>query len=142
MTRRRKSLGGLGLAFLVGSVVGLALGGYSGFRLGRAGIIDECLYKDARAIQSYVVILKQLREARTSQAVELLEAQLDDDLILFDPWEPYPRPADRTISEINKAISEAKEYRSTNPRQSNRPHVDKMVTNVFSQEPYKEDGRK
>jgi len=138
MARRRKSLVGLGLAFLVGGVVGLAIGGYGGFRLGRSAIIDECMYKDARAIQSQVVALKHLRAARTSQAVELLEAQLDDALILFDPWKPYPRPTYRTISEINKAIRESKEYRSANPRQSNRPHVDKMVANLFAREPYKE----
>src|SRR4030043_1758094 len=137
MTSRRKSIVGLGLAFLVGSVVGLAIGGYGGFRWGRSGIIDKCLYKDAGAIQSHVVILKHLRAAQTSQAVELLESQLDDALILFDPWEPYPRLTNRTISEINKAIRESKEYRSANPRHSTRPVVDKMVTNVFSREPYK-----
>jgi len=138
MARRRKSIVGMGLAFLVGGVVGLAIGGYGGFRLGRSAIIDECMYKDARAIQSQVVALKHLRAARTSQAVELLEAQLDDALILFDPWEPYPRLTNRTISAINKAIRESKEYRSANPRQSNRPHVDKMVANLFAREPYKE----
>ena len=137
MAVKRKSLLGLGLAFLVGGIVGLAIGGYGGFRLGRSRIIDECLYKAARTIQSYVVILKHVRATRTNQAVELLEAQLDDALILFDPWEPYPRPTNRTISEINKAIRATKEYRLTNPRQSNRPHVDKMVTNVFSREFYK-----
>ncbi len=138
MTSRRKSILGLGLAFLVGGIVGLAIGGYGGLRLGRTSIIDECLYKDARAVQSQIVILKHLRAAQTSQAVELLEAQLDDNLILFDPWEPYPRLTKRTISEINKAIHESKEYRSANPRASNRPHVDKMVASLFAREPYKE----
>jgi hypothetical protein len=96
------------------------------------------MYKDARAIQSHVVALRHLRAAQTSQAVELLEAQLDDALILFDPWEPYPRLTNRTISAINKAIRESKAYRSANPRQSNRPHVDKMVANLFAREPHKE----
>lgn len=138
MASRRKLILGFGLAFLVGGIVGLAIGGYGGFRLGRSGIIDECLYKNASAIQSHIVILKHLRAGKTGQGIELLEAQLDDDLILFDPWEPYPRFTNRTISAINRAIRESKEYRSANPRQSNRPHVDKMVTNVFSREPYKE----
>ena len=137
MRNRRKSIVGLGLAFLVGGVVGLVIGGFVGFRSGQSRIIDECMYKDAKGIQTHVVILKHLRAGKTGQGVELLEAQLDDNLILFDPWEPYPRPTKRTISEINKAIREAKEYRAAHPRQSNRPHVDKMVTNVFSHEPYK-----
>ena len=138
MAGKRKFILGLGLVFLAGGVVGLAIGGYSGFRLGRSGIIDECLYKDARAIQSQVVILKHLRAARTGQAVELLEAQLDDNLILFDPWEPYPRLTNRTISAMGKAIRESKEYRSAHPRTSNRPHVDAMIANLFSRELYKE----
>lgn len=138
MASRRKSIVGLGLTFLVGCVVGLAIGGYGGLRSGRSGIIDECMYKDARAIQSHVVALRHLRAAQTSQAVELLEAQLDDALILFDPWEPYPRLTNRTISAINKAIRESKAYRSANPRQSNRPHVDKMVANLFARAPYME----
>ena len=138
MARRRKSIVGLGLAFLVGGVVGLAIGGYGGLRLGRSAIIDECLYKDAGALQSHVVILKHVRTAQTTQAIELLESQLDDDLILFDPWEPYPRLTNRTIAAMNKAIHESKEYRSAHPRISNRPHVDKMVANLFAREPYKE----
>ena len=138
MVSRRKSIAGLGLAFLVGGVVGLAIGGYGGFRWGRSGIIDKCLYKDAGAIQSHVVILKHLRTAQTTQAIELLESQLDDALILFAPWEPYPRLTNRTISAMNKAIHESKEYRSARPRISNRPHVDKMVANLFAREPYKE----
>jgi len=137
MMRKRKSIVGLGLAFLVGGVVGLVIGGFVGFRSVMSRIIDECMYKDAKGIQTHVVILKHLRAGKTRQGVELLEAQLDDNLILFDPWEPYPRPTNRTISEINKAIRDAKEYRSANPRQSNRPHVDTMITNVFSREPYK-----
>ena len=138
MASRRKSIKGLGLAFIVGGVVGLAIGGYVCFRLGRSAIIDECLYKDARAIQSQIAILKHLRTAQTTQAIELLESQLDDALILFDPWEPYPRLTNRTISAMNKAIHESKEYRSAHPRISNRPHVDKMVANLFAREPYKE----
>jgi hypothetical protein len=138
MAGKRKFILGLGLVFLAGGAVGLAIGGYGGLRSGRSGIINECMYKDARAIQSHVVILKHLRAAQTSQSVELLEAQLDDNLILFDPWEPYPRLTNRTISAINKAIRESKAYRSANPRQSNRPHVDKMVGNLFSRTPYME----
>ncbi|MCJ7663234.1 MAG: hypothetical protein MUO24_03225 [Desulfobacterales bacterium] len=138
MAGNRKFLLGLGLVFLAGGIVGLALGGYGGFRLGRSGIMDACLYKDARAIQTHVVILKHVRATQTSQAVELLEAQLDDNLILFDPWEPYPRLTNRTISAMNTAISESKAYRLAHPRTSNRPQVDAMVANLFSREPYKE----
>ncbi len=67
----------------------------------------------------------------------MLEAHLDDDLIIFDPEEPYTGITDQAISEISKAIHESREYRSANPRESNRPHVDTMVDNVLRRKPQK-----
>ena len=132
MTSRSKAVLGLVLAFLVGAVVGLAIGGYGGFRFGTSFILDKALFKDARAVQSHVATLQHLRAGATDQSIELLEAHLDDDLIAFDPAERYPRVTDRTISEINKAIGGVKEYRSANPRKSNRSHVDTAVAHILS----------
>lgn len=61
MTSRGKLLLGLTLAFLMGAIVGLAIGGYGGFRLRMSFVNDECLYKEARDVQSHVVTLKHLR---------------------------------------------------------------------------------
>ncbi|MBN1255801.1 MAG: hypothetical protein JXA50_11055 [Deltaproteobacteria bacterium] len=134
MTSRKKALAGLGLAFLVGGVIGLAIGGYVGMRLMVSFFGNNWLHEQAADVQTRIVILKHLRAAERNQAIELLEAQLDDDLISIEP-DKYIN--DQTISDINNAIHEAREYRSNHPRASNRPHVDTMVKNVFSQEPYK-----
>ena len=136
MTSRSKLLLSLALAFVVGAVIGLAGGGYGGLRLGKSSILNACLYNDARDVQIYVVTLKHLRMGKTEQASEPLEARMDDVLVLFDPWEPVPGLTGKTISEMNKAIREVKEYRVANPRKSNRPHVDKMVANLLSRGAY------
>ncbi len=135
MESRSKSLLSLALVFLVGAIVGLVIGGYGGARFGMSFVLDKSLYKDARDVQSQVVTLRHLRAGETDQAIEALEAHLDDDLIIFDPEEPYTGITDQAISEINKAIHESREYRSANPRKSNRPHVDAMVANVLRRKP-------
>jgi hypothetical protein len=134
MDGKRKLLIGLALAFLAGGLVGLAIGGYVGARLMVSYFGNNWLHEQASDVQSRIFILKHLRAAELGQAVELIEAQLDDDLISIEPDQYIDG---QTIAEINEAIREAKEYRATHPRKSNRPHVDQMVTNVFSQEPYK-----
>jgi hypothetical protein len=125
------------LLLLAGAIVGAAAGGYGGLRYGSASILNECLQLDARDVQKSVVTLKHLRAGERDQAVELLEARMDDALIPFDPDQPYPGLEERTIAEINNALRQAKDYRSANPRKSNRPHVDAMVGNLLSRGTYK-----
>jgi hypothetical protein len=137
MEKRSKSLLGFALVFFMGAIVGLVIGGYGGARYGMSFVLDECLYRDAGGVQSQVVILRHLRAGEIDQAIEVLEARLDDDLIIFDPDEPYTGISDQAISEINKAIQVSREYRSANPRKSNRPHVDTMVGNILRQETQK-----
>jgi hypothetical protein len=124
------------MMLLLGAVVGAAAGGYGGVRYGSAWIVNECIHKDARDIQKTVVTLKHLRAGERDQAIELIEARMDDDLIMFDPHEPYPGLKDQTIAEMNKALGAAKEYRVSNPRKSNRPGVDRMVTDLLSRGRY------
>jgi hypothetical protein len=134
---KTKSLLAYVLVFFAGAIVGLAIGGYGGARYGMSFILNESLYRDAGEVQSQVAALRHLRAGETHQAIEVLEAHLDDSLIIFDPEEPYPGITDQTSAEINKAINETREYRSTNPRKSNRPHVDSMVGKILRQRPEK-----
>ena len=133
MESKRKLIFVLALAFLAGCVVGLAIGGYGGMHLMVSYFGNNWLHEQADDILSRIVILKHVRATEQGRAIELLEAQLDDDLISIEP-DQYIN--DQTIAEINEAIQKAKEYRSAHPRTSNRPHVDQMVKNVFSQGPY------
>jgi hypothetical protein len=134
MEGKKRLIVGLGLMFLAGCSFGLAIGGYVGMRLMFSYFGNNWLHEQAADIQSRIVILQHLRSAEKEQAIEFLEAQLDDDLISIEP-DKYIK--DQTIFEINNAINEARKYRSTYPRESNRPFVDTMVKNVFLREPYK-----
>lgn len=136
MNSRKKTLVGLGLALLAGGVVGLAIGGYAGMHMMLSYFGNHWLHEQADDIQSRIVILKHLRGGKQAQAVELLESQLDDDLISIEP-DKYINT--QTIADIDNAIRAAKEYRSVYYRTSTRPHVDAMVNNVFSQDPYQEE---
>jgi len=120
------------LLLVLGIVLGAAGGGYYGVRFGHASILNECLDKDARDVRSSVATLRHLRAGERDRAIEVLEAQMDDALIPFDPQEPYAGLSDRTAGEMNTALREAKAYRVAHPRKSTRPHVDAMVGNLLS----------
>jgi hypothetical protein len=122
------------LLVVVGIVLGIAAGGYAGWRHGNAAILNECLYADARQIQTVVAALKLLRAEERPLALEALEAGMDDILVPFDPAQPYRGLEERTVAEINRALLEAKNYRAANPRKSSRPHVDAMVGNLLSRQ--------
>lgn len=122
------------LLVIVGAILGIAAGGYGGWRYGNAAILNECLYADARQIQTAIAALKLLRAGERPLAVEALEAGMDDILVPFDPAQPYPGLEARTVAEINRALLEARDYRAANPRKSARPHVDAMVGNLLSRQ--------
>jgi hypothetical protein len=120
------------LLLVLGVLLGAAAGGYYGVRTGHASILNECLDKDARDVQSSVVTLRHLRAGERERAVEVLEARMDDALIPFDPAMPYADLTDNTTGQIDKALREVRDYRAAHPRKSSRPHVDAMVGNLLS----------
>jgi len=123
-------------AFLVilGAILGIAAGGYAGWRYASASILNQCLYADARQVQTSVAALKLLRAGERPLALEALEAGVDDTLVAFDPAVPYSGLESRTAAELDRALIEVKTYRSANPRKSSRPHVDAMVGNLLSRQ--------
>ncbi|HXJ08014.1 MAG TPA: hypothetical protein VNH12_00780, partial [Burkholderiales bacterium] len=76
MTGRTKLLLGLGLAFLLGGIVGAAAGFYNGLAFGMSSMLKDWLVKDAREVQAQVVVLRHLRDKQADQAVELIESRL------------------------------------------------------------------
>ena len=126
------------LLLVAGAILGIAAGGYGGWRYANALVLNECLYADARQVQTSVAALKLLRAGERPLAVEALEGGMDDTLVPFDPATPYRGLNERTVGEINKALREAKDYRAANPRKSSRPHVDAMVGNLLSRGTYKQ----
>jgi hypothetical protein len=127
---------GVAFAILAGCAIGLAIGGYQGFRFGTSFIVNEALFKDAREVEARIAILKHLRAEERDQAIEKLETGLADILIGFDPAEPYAGLDGQTVAALKKAIDAAKEYRSAHPRQQ-KNFRDRMVDELFARELYK-----
>ena len=130
MSVKSMSLLVLFLVFLAGSAAGFLVGGYTGSSFGVKLILSGTLKKDAKDAETQVIVLRSLHGGDTEQAIELLEASLDDQLVIFDPQEPYPVDDD-TQARVDSAIKSARSYRGEFPRQSSRPHVDEMVRNLF-----------
>ena len=122
------------LSIVLSLAAGVIMGAYGGFNLGKSPVLNDALGKNAKEIQLHVVALKHAREGQADKALEAIEADLDDDLVLLDPWEPYEPITDKTKEEIHKAIRQARDYRTTFPRKSSRTYVDAMVNNVFKKE--------
>ena len=119
------------LLVLAGSGLGFLVGGYTGTEFGISIISNGTLNKDAADVETHISVLRQLRHQENADAIEQIEAYIDDALIIFDPNEPYPGLNQDTIERINAAIKTAHYYRSEFPRQSSRSHVDEMVKNLF-----------
>ena len=126
------------LLLIAGVIAGVAAGGYGGVRYGSGLILDDCMHQAARDVERLVATLKHVRAGQRDQAVELVEAWMDDALILFAPAQPYHGLQPKTVAEMNKALQDAKDYRAANPRKSSRPHVDKMVADVLTRGAYQQ----
>ncbi len=118
--------------FLAGSSVGFLVGGFGGSHFGMALVFNNALQQDALETNARIDALRQLRLGNSSEAIELLEASIDDTLVVFDPAEPYPGLNQTTLTAVDRAIENAFEYRRDYPRSSSRPHVDEMVQNLFA----------
>lgn len=119
------------LLILGGSVLGFLAGGYIGSNFGIGHILNSTISKDARDLQSKLSALRALRAGEFSIALETIEADIDDQLVIFDPQEPYPGLDEATQLQLDLTIEAAYRYRQDFPRQSDRAHVDAMVEALF-----------
>lgn len=125
------------IAFIVGTAAGLAFGGLRGFDRGAALILNGALQKDARDVSSRIAILGHVRAGEQKQAIEKLEAGLDDLLIAFDPSQPYPGLDAQTTGAVRKAIEEAKVYRTKHPWTGEKNMRADMVRALFAKDLYR-----
>jgi hypothetical protein len=114
------------------AIAAVLVGGYGASQLTANYLLDQQVDRDARDVRKQLSILGLLHAGDHSQAIELLEARLDDQLVLFDPQQPYAGLDEQTMANVRQAILEAKTYRLQYPRSSSRPHVDAMVNNLFN----------
>ena len=69
------------ISFFVGGLVGFVAGGYISFEITTTSFGNKWLDEQANDISSRITILKNVREGRHEEAVEVMERQLEDDLI-------------------------------------------------------------
>jgi lipid-binding SYLF domain-containing protein len=77
-----------------------------------------------------VLILQHLREQRTAEAIELLEARLDGALINLGAAVAATPPAERAASPLD-TLQRAREYRAEFPRQTGYTNVDESVARAW-----------
>ena len=121
------------VAFLFGLAGGLAVG----YRAGSAAILNGALVKDARDVSARIAILGHVRSGEQKQAIERLEAGLDDLLIGFDPDQPYAGLEGATVAALRKAIDDAKAYRAKYPWAEQKNMRADMVRSLFSRDLYR-----
>ena len=122
MSLSTKSLAVCFLVFLAGSGIGFLVGGYIGSNFGMNGVLRGTLHKDAKDMETQIATLRAIRGGDNAQEIELLQASLDDQFIIFDPQNPYPIES-ATQNRGDDASRGAKAYRQEFPRQSNRARM-------------------
>lgn len=122
MSLSTKSLAVCFLVFLAGSGIGFLVGGYIGSNFGMNGVLRVTLHRDAKDMETQIATLRAIRGGNNAQAIELLQASLDDQFIIFDPQDLHPIES-ATQNRGDDAIRGAKAYRQEFPRQSNRARM-------------------
>jgi lipid-binding SYLF domain-containing protein len=77
-----------------------------------------------------ILILERLREQRTAEAIELLEARLDGALINLGAAVAATPPAERTAAPLD-TLQKAREYRTEFPRHTGYTNIDESVVRAW-----------
>ena len=123
-----KTLGVWCVLFFIAGVAGGAVGGWY---FGAEWLVNRWVAEQADDIKGDIELLRLLHAGNTL-AIEQLEVRLDDDLVTLEP-EGY-RVKRRVRAEMDTALHAAQQYRTEQPRTSNRGHVDKMVREVLNKQ--------
>jgi hypothetical protein len=124
--RKKLAIALIVVAFLVGAVgTGLAVG----YFYNRSALRLVCLSEAAKAGMD-VSVLNQLQANNITNAIRLLDTQLDGSLITLWFFRNDITPSDRdtTLGILRKA----KEYRAKFPHRSGSPTIDESVSNALS----------
>jgi cobalamin-dependent methionine synthase I len=113
-------------AFLVGAVGAGVTVGYS---YNRMALRLVCLSETAKAGMD-VGVLNQLQANNITNAIRLLDTELDGSLVTLWFFRDDIRPSDRDIT--LGTLRKAKEYRAKFPHQGDSSTIDETVSNAFS----------
>jgi len=115
---------------LAALVVGIVIGG--GGVAALCGRFTNRFIISASAAEAgtTVHILKQLRAGNTTNAVEELEMDLDEDLMTLGSFLDNPRGL-KSDSPYNKTLQMARDYRIQFPHNSSSPLIDEATAKAF-----------
>jgi hypothetical protein len=78
-----------------------------------------------------LVVLKALRDGDSNNAVESLEGQLDNQIVLLEPLLKNSSAEPLTARNV-LLMTQLRGYREAYPRQTSRPELDRTVAGVLS----------
>ena len=121
------------LIFMAGCLIGMVFGGYGGSYLSANAVINNWINSQTKDGNAQVAILINMRDGKNEQALELLEAELDKDIITLLPeyYEKF-KITDQIVIAINTTLKNAKNYRMQFPRESKGRLIDKDVARALS----------
>lgn len=128
------------ILWLLGAVLvfvgGGVAGGYFAFNRTAGILLSDALEFDAYAVRRYVGVLESLQADEHDEAEELLESWLDDVLVIVMEPANYRYDIEPgTMALVDSVFLEARAYRETFPRTSDRSFVDEMIANVWDAGP-------
>ena len=125
---RRKIFSVIGI-FVLGAIIGGAIGAYGASRFLGSFFADGSNLSTTVAIKEKVFILSKLRDGKMEGAIESLENALDLDIMHFSVG---IHSSENIKKEITKALKVAKDYRSQFPRVTNHSVTDKAVSEALA----------
>ena len=121
------------LIFMAGGLLGIVFGGYGGSYLAASAVINNWINSQTKDGNAQIAILINMRGGNNEQALELVEAELDKDIVSLLP-EYYEKfnITDQLVTAINTTLKNAKDYRMQFPRESKGRLIDTDVNRALS----------
>ena len=115
------------VALLLGWVVGL----YSTQNYYDQWILRYQIRNAFSGANDRLVVLKALHDGDSKGAVESLEGQLDNQVVLLEPLLKNSSAEPLTARNV-LLMTQLRDYRAAHPRQTSRPELDRTVVRVLS----------
>jgi hypothetical protein len=131
MTLTRRKLFSIIGIFILGAIIGGAIGEYRASRFLGSFFSNGSQLSTIVAIKEKVFILSKLRDRKMEKAIETLKMALDLDLDLMH-FSADIHGSENIKKEIKKALKVAKDYRSKFPRATNHSELDKAVSEALA----------
>jgi len=127
MTLTRRKLFSIIGIFILGAIIGGAIGEYRASRFLGSFFSNGSQLSTIVAIKEKVFILSKLRDRKMEKAIETLKMALD--LMHFSA---DIHGSENIKKEIKKALKVAKDYRSKFPRATNHSELDRAVSEALA----------